>query len=274
MRVLLLSPLRSSLYSRVLAHLIAREPGFELVGIVVRRPYSFKRLSSELRRDGSRLLNKVYQKMILGDAALRQSDQQTLLTVAQASGLSARHVQELARDVGCPCLTVGDHNDARSLEFIRQQTPDAIAFTGGGLIRRDLLAIPRLGVLNCHMGLLPHYRGMDVVEWPLLEARPEQPVPPELGLTVHFMDPGVDTGPILRSESISLERGDDFRRLRERLTARMPTLLLEVLRGLRDQTIDPQAQAASAGKQYYVMHPRLYELALQRLHDREKHGHG
>jgi methionyl-tRNA formyltransferase len=262
MRVLMLAPIRSSLYARILAHLLAREPGIELVGIVVRRPWSWGRIRGELRRDGPRLLKKVYQKLVLGDAAFKSSPQRNLLTVAKESGLTAKTLQEIAAQTGCTCLTVGDHNDQQSLDFIRAQTPDAIAFTGGGLIRRDLLGIPKLGVLNCHMGLLPPYRGMDVVEWPVLEATANAP---PLGLTVHYMDAGVDTGPLLRHEKFHLETGDDFARIRERLTARMPTMMFEVLRDLRDQRVIPAAQNAADGRQYYVLHPRMHAVAQRKL---------
>ena len=262
MRVLMLAPIRSGLYARVLAHLLAREPGIELVGIVVRRPWSWGRIRGELRRDGPRLLKKVYQKLVLGDAAFKASPQRNLLTVAKESGLTAKTLQALATQAGCPCLTVGDHNDQKSLDFIRVQAPDAIAFTGGGLIRRDLLDIPKLGILNCHMGQLPPYRGMDVVEWPVLE---DTTGTPPLGLTVHTMDAGVDTGPILRVVKFGIEPGDDFARIRERLTARMPTLMFEVLRDLRDQRVVPEAQKAADGRQYYVLHPRLTAAAQSKL---------
>ena len=262
MRILMLAPIRSSLYARILAHLIAREPGMELVGMVVRRPWNWGRIRGELRRDGPRLLKKVYQKLVLGDAAFKSSPQRNLLTVAEESELTAKTLQAIAAQAGCTCLTVGDHNDQKSLDFIRAQAPDAIAFTGGGLIRRDLLGIPKLGVLNCHMGLLPPYRGMDVVEWPVLEATTNAP---PLGLTVHYMDAGVDTGPLLRHEKFGLESGDDFARIRERLTARMPTLMFDVLSDLRDQRVTPEPQSAAAGRQYFVLHPRLHSVANRRL---------
>jgi methionyl-tRNA formyltransferase len=265
MRVLLLAPIRNSLYARILGHLIAQEPGLELVGIVVRRPWSWNRIRGELRRDGPRLLKKVYQKLVLGDEAFKASPQRNLLTVAQESGLTAKTLQTIAAQAGCPCLTVGDHNDQQSLDMIRAQSPDAIAFTGGGLIRRDLLGIPKLGVLNCHMGQLPPYRGMDVVEWPVLETTAGFP---PLGLTVHSMDAGVDTGPLLRVEKFELEPTDDFARIRERLTARMPTMMFEVLQDLRDQRVAPVAQASADGRQYFVLHPRLYSVAQAKLAQR------
>jgi len=47
------------------------------------------------------------------------------------------------------------------------------------------------GVLNVHLGLLPQIRGMSSPEWSLLSGVP-------VGITFHYMDAGIDTGPILR----------------------------------------------------------------------------
>ena len=48
------------------------------------------------------------------------------------------------------------------------------------------------------MGLLPDYRGMDVVEWPILEKNFKK-----LGLTTHLMDTGIDTGKIIQKKNIN-----------------------------------------------------------------------
>ncbi len=51
--------------------------------------------------------------------------------------------------------------------------------------------MPRLGILNVHLGLLPEVRGMSSPEWSLLQGVP-------LGITFHYMDAGIDTGPVLQ----------------------------------------------------------------------------
>ena len=43
-----------------------------------------------------------------------------------------------------------------------------VIFTGGGILGQPLLETARVGILNCHAGILPKYRGMDVIEWPVL----------------------------------------------------------------------------------------------------------
>src|SRR5258707_15769365 len=62
--------------------------------------------------------------------------------------------------------------------------------SGGNILRDRVLKVPRLGILNSHLALLPEIRGMSSPEWSLLCGVP-------LGITIHLMDSGVDTGPIL-----------------------------------------------------------------------------
>lgn len=87
----------------------------------------------------------------------------------------------------------------------------------------------------------------------------------EVGLTVHFMDRGVDTGDILLVRPVPPQRGDTFRSIRKRLEGLMPQLMLEALRGLRDGALHRQPQAKSQGQQYFVMHPRIERFAASRL---------
>src|SRR5829696_9332691 len=65
-----------------------------------------------------------------------------------------------------------------------------------GVIYRDAtIKAFRLGILNPHIGMLPQYRGRNVMEWSLMEGRP-------VGITVFFIDSGIDTGReiVLREE--------------------------------------------------------------------------
>ena len=120
-----------------------------------------------------------------------------------------------------------------------------IAFTGGGLIRKNILAIPRIGILNCHTGILPQYRGHGT--WLNGTAAEGKMDPVGFGATLHLMDKGVDTGPILSKRTIPAEVGDDFTTIRERLEVLMVRLMIEGIAGLRDEKLQPQPQKSQDG---------------------------
>jgi hypothetical protein len=70
--------------------------------------------------------------------------------------------------------------------------PDLVISARFSLIfpRRVIEAVP-LGIINVHPGALPGYRGLFAPFWQILRREPE------LGCTVHYVDPGIDTGPVL-----------------------------------------------------------------------------
>jgi len=270
MRLAILAPIKTSFYSRLVAHLAAQEPGVELTDVIVRTPWTYRRIRGELRRDGARLLEKAYNKLVLAEKAYDGVDEQNIRQLAHSVGLPGRTLGDLAVADGFRLTVVKDQNDAKSQETLRAARPDVVAFTGGGLIRRALLDLPTIGVLNCHMGLLPRFRGMDVVEWPVAEydldnPPPEAGPPPELGLTLHLMDRGVDTGPILLKRRMEIRPDDTFGSIRIRIEPETVEMMMEAIRGLRDGTLQPQPQRIEQGRQYFRMHPRIEEYTRQKL---------
>jgi methionyl-tRNA formyltransferase len=213
-RVAILAPISNSQYSLNTTCLLTQLKDVEVVGIVVRTPWDQARIRSELRRDGVRLVRKVINKWLLRDVPHDDGGAETLLLQSKEINLQSKTLGELAKKEGIPILSVTDHNQPDSENFLKKAAPDLIVFTGGGLIRANILAIPPLGVLNCHSGWLPKYRGMDVIEWAVLEAGSRKP---EVGITLHFMDRGVDTGPIFLQQKVELKKEDTFESIRRRM---------------------------------------------------------
>lgn len=262
MRVVVLAPIDNSPFGISVAELCRREPGVVVAAVIVREILNWKRLRSELRRDGVRLVRKAWRKLVVRAAAREAKCERSFYDVVTELGLEERSLAGWARRHGVTFLKVPDHNDPRAIELLRRSGPEVVAFTGGGLVRRPLLEASGRGIFNTHMGVLPSYRGMDVVEWPLLENRHESV---GLGVTLHFMDAGVDTGPILAIRRIPLRTGDSMERLRTRFEPVMVEAMLDGIRAARDGELTPRPQAAEAGRQYFVLHPRLYQRARARL---------
>jgi methionyl-tRNA formyltransferase len=214
-----------------------------------------------LRREGPRLLQKIYAKLILPEDDADQGEY-PLVAIANERGLPFKNLAEFCQMNDIPLFNVNDFNAESSEASVKELKPDLIVFTGGGLIRKNILAIPELGVLNCHSGLLPRYRGMDTLEWTILEA---QDTLPQVGLTLHFMDSGVDTGPILRRYMEELQPGGTLKTVRERLEPEMVRLIGEGVRDLQRGDLQAEVQKRSEGRQYFVIHPRLQARAAKKL---------
>ena len=118
-------------------------------------------------------------------------------------GVVYESVYEHARQQGIPAIRAKG-GDPELLEQIRLIDPDILWTTDYRyLIPKSLIESPSLASINLHPSLLPLYRGRAAINWAILNGETD------IGLTAHLIDEGVDTGPILRQESIRLERTDD-----------------------------------------------------------------
>jgi len=88
----------------------------------------------------------------------------------------------------------------------------AVVVAYGKLIKPFNLAIPRLGTLNVHFSLLPKYRGAAPVQWSLVKGETKT------GVTLFWLDEGMDTGPILLQKETAIEPDEDAPALMKRLT--------------------------------------------------------
>jgi folate-dependent phosphoribosylglycinamide formyltransferase PurN len=176
-----------------------------------------------------------------------------------------RSLREVGRAYRFPVATCSDQNSLHSLALLQRWSPDIIVFTGGNILRAPLLDVPRLGVINAHLGLLPEMRGMSSPEWSLLNHVP-------VGVAVHYIDEGIDTGPVLQQfELPDAARFESLPELRNRLIAFAVDKMAAVVAALTQGTISafPQTQR-DRDNQCFVMHERLQALAAQRLRRRTR----
>jgi len=130
-----------------------------------------------------------------------------------------------ARPPGAPILQPGRIKDPRTIEEIRSFTPDMIVVVAyGQILPRDVLEIPRLACLNLHASLLPRWRGAAPVQAAIAAGDCET------GITVMYMDEGLDTGDILLQRNVEILPNDTGGSLHDRLAQIAPETLLESLR--------------------------------------------
>jgi len=145
----------------------------------------------------------------------------------------------------------------RALQVLRV---DLLILAGTPIIRAPILEVPRLGTLNAHQGALPRFRGMNVIEWAVLEGHPP-------AITVHFVDAGVDTGDIIAIEPVPIQPGDTLQAVRTRASAQQVGLLARTVNAALAGPLPRRPQCAGEGRQYFTMHPRLRAVAEQRLRE-------
>lgn len=257
--VVILSPSRFSLYTICVTELLIRN-NVHVKTIFVRRLFNPNRFFSEFSRDGSRLMKKIWKKLVLRERAYKTNDYETIAYLMRKEDIFFRRVDDFKNKYGIPVVYCNDLNDSIVVEGLGKAKPEVVVFTGGGLLRRVVLENSGAGILNCHMGILPQYRGMDVVEWPILENKLQQ-----IGMTVHFMDEGVDTGDILRIKRVEIKSNESIKRIRDRFEPIMCRELVETCLDYLNGKHKKVPQKKEDGKQYFIMHPRLIDLAEAKL---------
>lgn len=95
-------------------------------------------------------------------------------------------------DVEQSQIPIEGFNSAANVELIRRLQPDVIVTSGCPILKPEIFGLARLATINIHWGIAPKYRGENTLFWPLYyndEAN--------IGVTIHKIDAGIDTGPIL-----------------------------------------------------------------------------
>ncbi|MEN6356673.1 MAG: formyl transferase [Armatimonadota bacterium] len=155
--------------------------------------------------------------------------------------------------------TVENFNSPESEQLLRSMAPDLLILGGSRIIKSNILSIPKMGVINAHPGLLPKYRGVDVIPWAVLQGD-------SVGVTVHYVDVGVDTGRICRNEVVSLQKGDTFevlaRRVEQTAGRLMGSVVAELMENGKLSTIENVKQE---GRLYKGMDKASYRQAKRQL---------
>jgi methionyl-tRNA formyltransferase len=256
--VVIFSPSRFSLNTICITALLIKK-NIKIEAIIVRKLYNPSRFTSEFKRDGKRLLIKIWNKLILRKKAYVDTNQKTIISLLNENNIKIKTVDQFKKQ-NIPVIYCTTLNDKNVVNTLKKKAPKLVIFTGGGLIKKQVLKVSGDGILNCHMGILPKYRGMDVVEWPLLENEPKQ-----LGITVHFMNEGLDTGDILKTKFIKLKKNDTIKKIRRRFEPIMCLHMVDTCLSYLNGSINKKPQNESDGKQYFIMHQKLIDITEKKI---------
>jgi hypothetical protein len=113
---------------------------------------------------------------------------------AAAGGRGAAPLGEL----GVQVEPVSSLNAEAARVKLRRLAPDVAVSLDNRLIAEETFSIPRLGTINVHHGAVPDYAGGPPVFWELADGRDR------VGFTVHLIDAGIDTGPVLAAGEVPI----------------------------------------------------------------------
>ena len=146
-------------------------------------------------------------------------------------------IKALALEAGMPVLQPERIRRPEAVEALRALGADVfVVFAYGQILPPTVLAVPRVACLNLHASLLPRHRGAAPIQAAILAGDAES------GLTVMYMDEGLDTGDILLETRFRLAPHETGGSLHDRLAALAPDALLDALDRLAAGTAPRQPQ--------------------------------
>lgn len=120
---------------------------------------------------------------------------------------------KIAKSRQLPTIVERRIREAKIIKEIKVINPEIIFCIGGmQLIPPEILEIPKLGCLNIHPSLLPKYRGRYSTAHTIFNGEKYA------GTTVHWMDKGIDSGPIIMQKKVKIEESDTAKSLYNKCT--------------------------------------------------------
>ncbi|MBU2573815.1 MAG: methionyl-tRNA formyltransferase [Elusimicrobia bacterium] len=150
--------------------------------------------------------------------------------------------------------TFQPHSDEEFAGTLSELQPDlGVVVAYGRLIKKEALAQARLGFINVHFSLLPKYRGAAPVQWALIKGETVT------GVTVFWLDEGMDTGPVFAAREVPILPADDALSMFEKTAAAGTDLLAGCLKRIAAGELikTPQTGPATPAPRIKFEHTRL-----------------
>jgi len=122
------------------------------------------------------------------------------------------------------------------------------------IIRRPVIEMFPNRIINLHISLLPWNRGADPNLWSFLEDTPK-------GVSIHYIDSGVDTGPLIAQKQVEMLPDDTLATSYERLTQNIKELFFKCWSDIRNGLVQGINQA-EGGSAHRMKDKRLFEHFL------------
>ena len=155
--------------------------------------------------------------------------------VGRGGNIKYSPIKEVALNNKIPCLQPIKIKD--DLEEIKNINPDIIITCAyGQILPEELLEIPPLGCINVHASLLPKLRGGAPIHRSIMEGYSKT------GVTIMYMDKGMDTGDMISKKEIEITNEDTTETLHDKLKIIGRDLLLETLPSILNGTNSREKQ--------------------------------
>jgi len=151
---------------------------------------------------------------------------------------------------GLNVLMPEDVNASDFLDTLRSFRAESFVLAGyTKLLKKEAISIPSAGCINLHGGRLPDYRGASPLNWQIINGESE------IGLSIFYLDEGIDTGDIIAEARFALTDNDTVTEVLEKSLDIFPKMLVDTLDTIDNGTVRRIKQNLSAGRTYPKRRP-------------------
>lgn len=144
---------------------------------------------------------------------------------------------ELAKKNNIPLEMHPNINSQEFMDRMKKYDVDLfVSMSFNQIFRTAMINMPRLKTINCHAGKLPFYRGRNILNWALINDEKE------FGITVHYLDEGIDTGDIILQDVYPITDEDDYGTLLTRAYDGCADVLYRAIKMIQNDKVKPIKQ--------------------------------
>ena len=137
-------------------------------------------------------------------------------------------LKDFCREHHISFYLVDDHNSESSLQILQRLQPDVLITANTRIIKGHIIKTPVRAAVNFHTSKLPRYAGLDSIFWALYHGEKE------IGVTIHFLEEGLDTGNIISQKTIPITADDDLSSLTAKANETGSQLMVETIEKLEN----------------------------------------
>lgn len=144
-----------------------------------------------------------------------------------------KNVQHILRKRNIPIINLEKRiNNKKSIDLIKSYKPDLlISIAGNQIFKKPIIELASKGCLNLHTALLPKYRGLMPTFWVLKNNEKET------GVSVFFVDEGIDSGPIVVQKRIEIGNRSQMKLIKATKKIGMDAII-EAVENIQNDTVE------------------------------------
>lgn len=148
-----------------------------------------------------------------------------------------KNLMNFANEHNIDYFILKDVNSADSIAKLKKYNCDLfVSMSFNQIFKKEIINLTKYKTINCHAGKLPFYRGRNILNWVLINDEKE------FGITVHYVDEGIDTGDIILQETFPISDSDNYKTLLEVAYTECANILYKSIKLIQKNKTNPRKQ--------------------------------